>query len=208
MLAQARVGGLPDSSVEGVPGLGSASRQERSAGKGLSVLAVRDRCCPIRRWVRQGIVSAKVISAYARPKKPAQARARESRATPAGEGDHEAQLVAGLQIPAATRGRRCRSRGYPAPSPTALSRPPHAGAGHDGVAPGALGSKGASLRLGNRGIQRVLVTIGWLQRLAGSIFPVESAQGDHASGRRCGWTAGERGAAARKTRDWAGGYGA
>jgi hypothetical protein len=40
MFAQAKVVGLRDSSVEGVPGLGSALRQERGAGKGLSVLVV------------------------------------------------------------------------------------------------------------------------------------------------------------------------
>jgi hypothetical protein len=96
MFAKAKVVGLRDSSAEGVPGLGSALRQERGAGKRLSVPPELDRCCPIGRRVRQGIVSAKVISAYARPKKPAQARAGESRATPTGEGDHEVQLVVGL----------------------------------------------------------------------------------------------------------------
>lgn len=77
---------------------------------------------------------------------------------------------------AVTRGRRCRSRGYSAPSPTVPFRPPHAGVGSDEAAQEALGRKGASLELGNRGIQRVLVTTGRLQRLARGIFSEESAR--------------------------------
>lgn len=55
-------------------------------------------------------------------------------------------------------------------------RPPHAGVGSDETALEALGRKGASLELGNRGIQRVLVTTGRLQRLARGIFSEESAR--------------------------------
>lgn len=67
--------------------------------------------------------------------------------------------------------------GHPAPSPTAPSHPPHAGAGSDGAALKALGRTGVSPKLENRGILRVLVTTGRLQRLARGIFSEESWSG-------------------------------
>jgi len=67
--------------------------------------------------------------------------------------------------------------GYPAPSPTALFHPPHAGVGSGGAVLKALGRTGVSLKLGNRRILRVLVTTGRLQRLARGIFSEESRSG-------------------------------
>lgn len=67
--------------------------------------------------------------------------------------------------------------GHPAPSLTALSHPPHAGAGSDGAAPKAFGRTGVSPKLENGGILRVLVTTGRLQRLARGIFSKESRSG-------------------------------
>jgi hypothetical protein len=85
---------------------------------------------------------------------------------------------------AATRGRENRSRGRPAPSQTALSRPPHAGAGSDEAALKAFGRKGASLELGNRGIQRVLVD-NWSVAETGKrhLLQGERAGSAHASGK-------------------------
>lgn len=157
----------------------SAARGRGSRCQSCGVGAVR-----FCRRVRQGIVSAKVISAHARPKKPARARAWESRATPTGEGDHEAQPVVGLPFPplleagdavhAAIRRRRrrlCLVPRTPVRVPTGWRRERSVG-------------RAQALELGNRGIQRVLVTTGRLQRLTGGIFSVESAQGlGHASGR-------------------------
>jgi hypothetical protein len=85
---------------------------------------------------------------------------------------------------AATRGRENRLRGRPAPSQTALSRPPHAGAGSDEAALKALGRKGASLELENRGIQRVLVD-NWSVAETGKrhLLQGERAGSAHASGK-------------------------
>lgn len=118
--AKAVATGRRDSSAEGIPSLRSALRQERGAGKRFSVLVVRAWCCPGRWRARQGIVSAKVISAHARPTKLARARVRESRNTPTGEGDHERSwwwgsntpppLEAGDALHGANRRRRGRPR--------------------------------------------------------------------------------------------------
>lgn len=175
MFAKAKVSGLRDSSAEGVPGFGSALRKERGAGKGLSVLVVQVGA------VRPAGGCDRGLSAR-RSSRPTHGQKSRRRLEPGQAGPpRRGQVI--MRCSWWWDSHSCR-HSRPETPLTRLSgavadgsvSSPARRCGTDGMAPKALGRKGASPKLGNRGIQRVLVTTGWLQRLTGGIFSVESAQ--------------------------------